>query len=151
MKKDQKYFNVIPGGLVTFDCPGCGWHHTLNDTWKIEWAGGKPSVTPSVLTKWGGNKENLCHLFVKEGMIQYLEDCTHEMAGKTIKMKMTNDAKLQTLAFSYSILFSAYLKVKRSHDKQHKEFALPVYKEHLENIKEIIHEIDKTVVFEDID
>lgn len=27
-----------------------------------------------------------CHSFVKEGMIQYLDDCEHDFAGKTIHM-----------------------------------------------------------------
>lgn len=28
----------------------------------------------------------ICHSFVKNGKIQYLNDCTHELAGKTIDM-----------------------------------------------------------------
>ncbi|EIZ8938119.1 hypothetical protein MQ524_002514 [Salmonella enterica] len=28
----------------------------------------------------------ICHSFVKNGEIQYLPDCTHEMAGKTISL-----------------------------------------------------------------
>jgi hypothetical protein len=27
----------------------------------------------------------VCHVFVKAGEIQYLSDCTHELAGKTVQ------------------------------------------------------------------
>ena len=68
-----------------------------------------PSIDPSVLTQsrtltesglrqhdaWmeGGPKpdqfdsvETRCHLFVRNGFIEYLPDCTHKLAGKTVKM-----------------------------------------------------------------
>lgn len=28
-----------------------------------------------------------CHLFVRNGMIEFLSDCTHKLAGKTVKLE----------------------------------------------------------------
>jgi hypothetical protein len=28
-----------------------------------------------------------CHLFITDGKIEYLADCTHELAGKTVEME----------------------------------------------------------------
>jgi hypothetical protein len=28
-----------------------------------------------------------CHIFVRDGKIQFLNDCTHELAGKTVPME----------------------------------------------------------------
>lgn len=44
----------------------------------------KPTVTPSILlTKHNGYRN---HLYIREGKIQYLSDCTHAMAGQTVDM-----------------------------------------------------------------
>lgn len=55
----------------------------------------KPTFSPSLLCKhrkWrkesdGGPYDHICHLFLVDGMIQYLTDCTHEYAGKTIPLQ----------------------------------------------------------------
>lgn len=31
-------------------------------------------------------KQTICHLFIKEGKIEYLSDCTHSLAGTTIDL-----------------------------------------------------------------
>ncbi len=44
----------------------------------------KPTVNPSILlTKPDGYRN---HLFIRDGKIQYLPDCTHELAGKNVDM-----------------------------------------------------------------
>lgn len=43
----------------------------------------KPTVSPSVLLTIGSDRS---HLFIRDGKIQYLSDCSHELAGKTIDM-----------------------------------------------------------------
>lgn len=47
----------------------------------------KPTLKPSILSKideYGPNKEKrICHTWVNDGMVQYLNDCTHEFAGQT--------------------------------------------------------------------
>jgi hypothetical protein len=32
----------------------------------------------------------VCHSFVREGMIQFLSDCTHELAGQTVELPELN-------------------------------------------------------------
>ena len=34
----------------------------------------------------GGKPEQRCHLFVKNGQIEYCSDSTHSLAGKTVPM-----------------------------------------------------------------
>ena len=31
-------------------------------------------------------KQTICHVFIKEGKIEYLSDCTHSLAGTTIDL-----------------------------------------------------------------
>lgn len=48
-----------------------------------------PTFSPSIFTRmpWGEEgKEIRNHVFVKNGEIQYLSDCSHEYAGKTIDL-----------------------------------------------------------------
>lgn len=56
-----------------------------------EWNGDatNPTFSPSILTQlpWGEDQHQIRnHVFVKNGMIQYLGDCTHEYAGKTMEL-----------------------------------------------------------------
>lgn len=55
------------------------------------WNGSKerPTFAPSILTRlpWGPeSKEIRNHVFVRDGKIQYLGDCTHEFASKTMEL-----------------------------------------------------------------
>lgn len=99
-----KVLRVIKGGGFTFWCPGCDERHQINTSpgslWEFNGDLEKPTFSPSYLT-W--NRPNLnaspehdptgkyrngsrCHSFIKEGKIEYLDDCTHEYAGKTVDM-----------------------------------------------------------------
>lgn len=53
------------------------------------WNGDKqePTFSPSILTRlpWAGNAV-VNHVFIWNGKIQYLSDCSHEYAGKTIDL-----------------------------------------------------------------
>ncbi len=50
-----------------------------------------PTLRPSILTKGGGRKyletgqytEHVCHSWVTDGKVQFLDDCTHELKGQT--------------------------------------------------------------------
>lgn len=102
--------------LVTFFCPGCNMQHHISvgegDGPRWNWNGSKerPTFTPSVLVRNGhfahGAKDKdcwcdyhrnnpdsdinfkcvLCHTFITDGKIQYLDDCSHELAGQTIDL-----------------------------------------------------------------
>lgn len=79
-----------------FECPGCGHHHAV---WTKEsnWPNGprwdfngnieKPTFSPSLLVRIpNGEKVKICHSFVRDGKIQFLGDCTHDLAGKTVEL-----------------------------------------------------------------
>ena len=58
--------------------------------WKFNGDIFKPTFTPSLLTRiqyTDPNKQDyVCHLFIRDGMLDYLPDCTHPLTGKTIQM-----------------------------------------------------------------
>lgn len=46
-----------------------------------------PTVRPSVLSRGGDvDGEHVCHSWINEGKVQFLSDCTHEFAGKTLDL-----------------------------------------------------------------
>lgn len=48
-----------------------------------------PTFTPSILTRmpWGDKAQEIRnHVFVMDGKIQYLADCSHEYAGETMEL-----------------------------------------------------------------
>jgi hypothetical protein len=74
-----------------FNCPGCGFEHMIpihSDTWCYNGCLKKPSLSPSFKI-WGvadvGPEEiptpYLCHSFIVQGRIQFLDDCTHSLRG----------------------------------------------------------------------
>lgn len=80
-----------------FDCPACGIGHSFRvegegPKWSFNGDVDKPTFSPSLLVKWGksGKMDQVCHSFVRDGQMQFLSDCTHEMAGKTITLPETD-------------------------------------------------------------
>ena len=85
---------------LDFWCPGCDEMHSIRtesiySNW--EWNGDevRPTISPSIAVSAPANpnaseefKEyrtaSMCHSFVKDGMIQFLGDCTHAMANQTV-------------------------------------------------------------------
>ena len=91
------------GVSLTFWCPGCKSGHTIyvgtfdHDTWTWNGDENKPTFNPSVLHNGNVTLENAsqewidknprCHSFVRDGMIQYLSDSGHALAGLTVPME----------------------------------------------------------------
>ena len=88
-------------------CPGCDSIHsvTVNPLKQANGAGWeftgtleKPTYSPSQLTSWTQGDNNIkfvCHTFIREGMIQFLDDCTHHLKGQTVPMVELPDWVLQ--------------------------------------------------------
>lgn len=93
------------GFSLSWYCPGCEMPHSINHqpghgpTWT--WTGGvdNPTFWPSVdcegsvpsddPEKFDDPKFDIpykCHVWVKEGMIQYLDDCSHKLRNQTVAM-----------------------------------------------------------------
>ena len=84
---------------VTFRCPGCLNTHVLPITGSKAWGFNgnleSPTLTPSILcryyafdpeTEQCSALESVCHSFVKDGQIQFLDDCSHTLKGKTVEI-----------------------------------------------------------------
>jgi hypothetical protein len=54
----------------------------------------KPTFSPSILIngdpKFVNPTAPRCHLFVRDGQLQYCGDCSHELSGKTVEMEDVN-------------------------------------------------------------
>jgi hypothetical protein len=46
----------------------------------------KPTLKPSIktTTHGEGGVEIVCHVWLNDGMVQFLDDCTHELRGQTV-------------------------------------------------------------------
>lgn len=70
-----------------FYCPGCETpHQYMVDPggklcWKFNGDLERSTFSPSLLMTSPGRR---CHLFVRDGQIQYCGDCHHDLAGKTV-------------------------------------------------------------------
>lgn len=72
--------------LLLFHCPGCGYGHAFEvPRWTWNGSMDSPTFSPSLLIE-AGTPGNRCHLFVKEGCIEFLSDCHHKLAGQTVEM-----------------------------------------------------------------
>ena len=103
---------TIEGGRVAFMCPGCKELHQVTilevgprgrervgPCWGFNGDYDAPTFTPSILVTWSEpsdvpeefddtskDKQMVCHSFVCDGRIQFLGDCTHELAGQTVDL-----------------------------------------------------------------
>lgn len=82
-------------GMLFFECPGCKMLHGVNihrpniPAWGWDGNTEAPTFSPSILVTgtWGMDRvERRCHSFVKNGKIEFLGDCTHDLAGQTVPM-----------------------------------------------------------------
>lgn len=72
--------------IYTFHCKGCGHSHMFNEQWTFNGNMESPTFSPSLLNYLPNGTER-CHLFVREGKIEYLSDCSHHLAGQTVEME----------------------------------------------------------------
>jgi len=70
-------------------CPGCGHGHVYDTRWTFNGDMNKPTFTPSYLSRCKSGPEktlSVCHSFVTDGRIKFLNDCTHALAGQTVDL-----------------------------------------------------------------
>lgn len=80
-------------GEYWFHCPGCGCSHRFwtkspeHPNWSFNGDLERPTISPSHRVR-GGDKSGptTCHSFIKDGKIEFLNDCTHHLKGKTVDM-----------------------------------------------------------------
>ena len=94
--------------MLAFKCIGCGREHFIDPKrWTFNGDYEKPTLAPSILVTWSHPKgysndnpapkgwdgemvKEVCHSFVREGKIQFLGDCTHELKNQTIDLPDIN-------------------------------------------------------------
>ena len=69
---------------VALDRPNAFYVRDQHPSWSWNGDYERPTVSPSIRLIHTGNQVD--HLFIRDGKIQYLNDCTHELAGKTVDM-----------------------------------------------------------------
>ncbi len=99
--------------LFSFKCPGCGFVHTIpvglksgyaqEKLWDFNGDTDKPTFNPSILVTCGRYVEGWvddgrertdaqkkydfrCHSWVRDGNIEFQEDCSHLLAGQTVEL-----------------------------------------------------------------
>jgi len=85
--------DIVANGIkyYIFYCPGCKHSHVYHvcedgsdKLWVFNNDIEKPTFRPSLLNR--KSVSEVCHLFVTNGQIQFLNDCTHAFAGKTVDL-----------------------------------------------------------------
>lgn len=86
---EKKKLHKHQGEYYSFFCPGCKQVHTVDNKWNIDLL--SVTISPSVLTQHPRKDASdywRCHSFVREGKIQFLNDCSHELKGETVDLPL---------------------------------------------------------------
>lgn len=90
-----KVLRKVDDSRVAFGCPGCGFEHIIrlhplpSPSWDFNGSFDAPTLRPSILSVFpadGDDPAEVCHSFITDGQIQFLGDCTHELAGQTVPL-----------------------------------------------------------------
>lgn len=84
--------------VMQFHCPGCKYGHSFRiksgdpsrPVWDWNGSYDKPTFSPSLLVN-GRWPESRCHSFVRDGMIQFLDDCWHDKKNQTLPLPPINE------------------------------------------------------------
>lgn len=82
------------GDTLFFYCPGCKLVHSIRigdgpgPRWGYNGNPDAPTFTPSIRAVTG---RLICHSFVTDGVIQYLSDSTHHLAGVAVPLPNLDD------------------------------------------------------------
>lgn len=82
---------ILKNNVLGFWCKGCNRYHLVNidknndgPYWEFNGNYDRPTFNPSILVT---TPKERCHSFVRDGQIQYLNDCDHKLAGQTVKLE----------------------------------------------------------------
>lgn len=85
----QGMLRIVEGGYAAY-CPGCKCHHLFDRHWKFDGNFEKPTFSPSMLVD-ANYPDSRCHSFVRNGNWEFLLDCAHELAGRTVPMEVEDE------------------------------------------------------------
>lgn len=93
LRKVSRCLAQVEEDRLYFECPGCSLAHGISHGAGVGprwgWNGNldTPTFTPSILVRYtGSDGPRVCHSFVTGGRIQFLQDCTHHLAGQTVDL-----------------------------------------------------------------
>ena len=72
-------------------CTGCQTYHFFDARWRFNNNVHAPTFAPSLKVTWDfgpDHEPRCCHSFVRDGQWQYLDDCTHTLAGQTVPVEV---------------------------------------------------------------
>jgi Family of unknown function (DUF6527) len=77
-------------------CPGCKTYHKIGTSWHFNGDFDRPTFSPSVLVRGVVDAEKdptpvVCHSFIQDGRWVFLNDCTHNLASKTVEIRSEID------------------------------------------------------------
>ena len=84
---------VASNAYLLWLCPGCKLVHQIKfgegpgPTWVWNHNRERPSISPSVMVRRTIGEEyieTVCHCYVTDGIIQFLDDCTHSLKGQNV-------------------------------------------------------------------
>lgn len=78
--------------LHVFHCPGCGFDHLVYRTWAFNGDYVRPTFSPSILVTTPDPSQR-CHSYVRNGMIQFLADCHHDLRNQTVPLPAWDDER----------------------------------------------------------
>jgi len=85
----SKVMEVVRDGVVEghmIFCPGCKSGHLFDHRWHFNGDLEKPTFDGSMLVN-ASDPETRCHSYVRDGMIQFVTDCAHELKGQTVALE----------------------------------------------------------------
>lgn len=89
----KKLHHVMSGDAHygwAFKCPGCKDIHLFDSRWEFNGDEEKPTFSPSLLVNGRPEEFNpevpRCHSFVRSGRIEFLNDCSHPLAGQVAEL-----------------------------------------------------------------
>jgi hypothetical protein len=81
----------IHGSGLWFFCSGCQGPHRVpiagENAWTWNGSTERPTLSPSIRCRWNEGEAQtpkVCHSFMRDGALEFLGDCTHELAGRTV-------------------------------------------------------------------
>lgn len=83
-----------------YKCPGCGYEHAFSaERHVFNGDLNNPTVTPSLLQS-NPQQHHTCHSYITDGKIKFLDDCWHELRGKTVELPEYTEEELKRDIFS---------------------------------------------------
>lgn len=69
-------------------CPACNCAHLFTEGWAFNMDYNNPTFLPTMFVKTvnANGAIRICHSRVRNGMITFLSECTHEFKGRTVHL-----------------------------------------------------------------